>query len=62
MHGNELIKTLLRLVIEPEMPEADKTSVFQILTNVMQDKAYLEECVKFNAATKVFDFLKLNVK
>ena len=62
MHGNELTKKLLRLVIEPEMPQADKTSVFQILINIVQDKAFSEECVKFNAANKVFDFLKVNVK
>ena len=62
MHGNELTKKLLRLVIEPDMPQADKTSVFQILINIVQDKAFSEECVKYNAANKVFDFLKLNVK
>ena len=60
--GKELTKKLLRLVIEPEMKQPEKTSVFQILINVVQDKVFAEECVKLNAARKVFDFLMNNVK
>lgn len=33
--GKELTKKLLRLVIEPEMKTAEKTSVFQILINLV---------------------------
>ena len=60
--GKELTKKLLRLVIEPEMKQPEKTSVFQILINIVQDKVFAEECVKLNAARKVFDFLMNNVK
>ena len=60
--GKELTKKLLRLVIEPEMKTAEKTSVFQILINLVQDKVFIEECVEFGSSRKVFDFLMNNVK
>ena len=44
--GKELSKKLLRLVIDPELVLADKTSVFQILINLVQDKVFVEECVE----------------
>ena len=36
--------------------------MFQILINLVQDKVFVEECVKLNAARKVLDFLLANVK
>ena len=60
--GKELSKKLLRLVIDPELQLADKTSVFQILINLVQDKVFVEECVELQAARKSFDFLMVNVK
>ena len=41
---------------------ADKTSVFQVLINLTQDKVFVEECIKLGAGRKVFDFLMANVK
>lgn len=60
--GKDITKKLLRLVIEPEMTQTEKTSVFQILINIVQDKVFAAECVSLNAARKVFDFLLNNVK
>ena len=60
--GKNLTKQLLRLVIEPEMTQAEKTSVFQILINIVQDKVFAAECVSLSASRKVFDFLMNNVK
>ena len=63
--GKELSKKLIRLVIEPDEKNADKnykTSVFQVLINLVQDKAFIEECIALGAARKIFDFLMHNVK
>jgi len=38
-----------------------QVSVFQILINLAQDKAYVEKCCTLNAARKVFEFLMKNV-
>ena len=43
--GKELPKKLLRMVIDAEIPEGEKTSVFKILINLVQDKVFVEECV-----------------
>jgi len=60
--GKDLSKKLLRLVIDPDIKQAEKTSVFQVLINLVQDKFFIEECVSLGAARKVFDFLMANVK
>ena len=39
-----------------------RTSVFQILINLVQDKAFADECIELNVSRRVFDFLMANVQ
>ena len=53
---------MLRLVDFEELIDAHKTSVFQILINLLQDQANIWECIKLNIDRRIFDFLMKNVK
>ena len=53
---------MLRLVADDSLDTTMKTSVFNILINVAQDKAFVDECIELNASRRIFDFLMQNVK
>ena len=53
---------MLRLIADETLKAAEQTSVFTILTNVVQDSKFIEECVELNASRRVFDFLMRNVR
>ena len=53
---------MLRLIADEELSNTDKTSVFQIVINLLQDQVHIEECIKLSVDRRVFDFLMKNVK
>lgn len=58
----DVIKSLLRLVLECVSDEQTSAKLFQCLINFAIDKPFIQQCVELNAARRVFEFLMHNVK
>ncbi|CDW79364.1 duf383 domain containing protein [Stylonychia lemnae] len=56
-HGTDICKILLRL-----LPEGNSVRIASCLINFSADKDYVKELISLNVSTRVFDFLKTNVK
>ena len=52
---------MLRLLGEDDNPAEISASIINILINLAEDKAFIQELIGINVARRIFDFLMRNV-